>query len=189
VDEHDLVTVPALEEELLLVTAASHPLARKRRITPADLKKQSFVLFEAGSNTRRALDDFFIKEEIEPRLVTDTENVEIIKALVRAGLGITIIPYQAIARELASGQFFCSRIHGASLVRRTGWVYARTSRVPRAVQAVLESFDKIKPRLRLAPSPGGPRTPIAAAVKPRDPAAPNTPVADVPRAVDVPPAR
>ena len=63
----------------------------------------------------------------------DTENVEIIKAMVKTGLGIGIVPYQAIAREVRAEQFFCARIEGHQLVRETGWVYARANRVPRMI--------------------------------------------------------
>ena len=100
VEESDLVTVPVLREELLLVTMPTHPLARKRRIVPDDLAGQPFVLFEPGSATRRVIDSFFVTEKIEPTVVMDTENVEIIKAMVKTGLGIGIVPYQAIAREV-----------------------------------------------------------------------------------------
>jgi len=151
VDESDLVTMPVLKEELLLVTSGKHPLSRKKRITPQDLVRQSFVLFEAGSNTRRVLDSFFVREQINPKIVMDTENVEIIKAMVRSGLGITIIPYQAVARELRSGQFFCARIQGEQLMRETGWVYLRSNRTPRIVQEMLLAFERILPRLRLGP--------------------------------------
>jgi DNA-binding transcriptional LysR family regulator len=151
VGDPDLVTVPALQEELLLVTAPGHPLAQRPRITPADLRAQPFVLFEAGSNTRRVVDEFFVRNQVEPHIVTETENVEIIKALVRTGLGISIISYQSVAREVASGQFFCARIANHPLIRETGWVYMRANRVPRAVQEVLASFERIKPKLRLAP--------------------------------------
>ncbi|MPY91305.1 MAG: LysR family transcriptional regulator [Luteitalea sp.] len=150
----ELVTVPATEEELLLVTRANHPLAAKKRILPQDLRGESFVLFEQGSNTRRVIDEFFTRGRIDPHVVTETENVEIIKACVRAGLGITIISYQAVARETETGQFFCARIHGQKLIRKTGWIYVRSNRIPRAVQEVLSTFDRIRPRLRLSPAAG-----------------------------------
>src|SRR6266508_5365043 len=51
VEAADLVAVPVLEEELLLVTYPTHPLAKKKTITPADLDKQPFLLFEIGSIT------------------------------------------------------------------------------------------------------------------------------------------
>jgi DNA-binding transcriptional LysR family regulator len=151
VEQPDLVTVPVLQEELLVVTAAKHPLSRKRKVLPQDLVGQPFVLFESGSNTRRAIDEFFMSARIEPQIVMETENVEIIKAMVRNGIGITIIPYQAVARDVAAGQLFCARIEGRSLVRETGWVYPKMSRTPRAVQEVIRAFERVRPKLKLAP--------------------------------------
>ena len=149
--ESDLVTVPVLREELLLVTTPSHPLARRRRVVPRDLDGQPFVLFEVGSATRKVIDQFFATEKIEPTIVMDTENVEIIKAMVKTGLGVGIVPYQAVAREVRAGQFFCARIEGHELVRETGWVYARANRVPRMIDELLVAFEAIRGRLRLAP--------------------------------------
>jgi DNA-binding transcriptional LysR family regulator len=154
VEESDLVTVPVLREELLLVTMPTHRLAKKKIVLPQDLAGEPFVLFEPGSATRRVIDSLFVTEKIEPTVVMDTENVEIIKAMVRTGLGISIVPYQAVAREVRAGQFFCSRIGGHELVRYTGWVYARANRVPRMIHELQTAFDEIKGRLELAPKQG-----------------------------------
>ena len=151
IDQPDLVTVPVLQEELLVVTAAKHPLSKKRRVLPQDLAGQPFVLFESGSNTRRAVDEFFMTARIEPQIVMETENVEIIKAMVRNGIGITIIPYQAVSRDFTSGSLFCARIEGRSLVRETGWVYPKMSRTPRTVQEVIRAFERVRPKLKLTP--------------------------------------
>jgi DNA-binding transcriptional LysR family regulator len=151
VDDPALTSVPVMREELLLVTNPQHPLARKRHITPQDLARQPFVLFEAGSNTRKAIEEFFASEHIAPTVVTETENVEIIKALVRIGMGVTIIPYQAVAREVRSGHLFCARIAGQQLVRETGWVHLKLNRVPRPVQEMMKTFERIRPGLKLSP--------------------------------------
>jgi DNA-binding transcriptional LysR family regulator len=157
VEQSDLVTVPVLREELLLITTPKHPLAKRRRVAPRDLTRRPFILFEAGSATRRVIDHFFASENIEPTVVMDTENVEIIKAMVKTGLGIGIVPYQAVAREVRGGQFFCSRIEGHELVRETGWVYARANRTPRMIHELLTAFGEIRRRLRLSPLGGRPR--------------------------------
>src|ERR1700736_6019911 len=149
VEETDLGTGPVIHEALLLVTTPNPPLAKRRRIAPHDLVDYPFVLFELGSGTRRVIDRFFASEKIEPAVVMDTENVEIIKAMVKTGLGIGIVPYQAIAREVQTGQFFCARVEGHELVRETGWVYARANRVPRMIHELLTAFDAIKGRLIL----------------------------------------
>jgi len=153
VDVADLVSVPVLEEELLLVTYPTHPLAKKKTITPADLSRQHFILFETGSITRTLVEEFFAKERIKPEIVMETENVEIIKAMVRSGLGISIIPWQAAAADVSTRQLFCSRITGVSLVRQTGWLYPKMGRLPRAVTEVIRVFETMRPQLQAAVRP------------------------------------
>lgn len=151
VEGASLVVEPVIREELLLVMSPQHRLARKTPITSQDLASEPFVLFEAGSSSRRTIEAFFSREQIAPRVVTETENVEIIKALVRIRLGISIVPYQAVAREVHAGQLCCARIAGRRLFRETGWVYLRSSRPPRAVAEMRRIFEDIRPRLKLLP--------------------------------------
>jgi DNA-binding transcriptional LysR family regulator len=151
VDDPQLVSVPVMREELLIVTAPQHPLSRRKQILPKDLVRQPFVLFESGSNSRKTMDEFFQREQIEPKIVTETENVEIIKALVRIGMGISIVPYQAVAREVRAGHLACARIAGQQLVRETGWVYLKSARVPRAVQEMMQTLEGVRPKLKLSP--------------------------------------
>ena len=73
-------------------------------------------------------------------------------------LGIGIVPYQSIAREVRLGQFFCARIEGQELIRETGWVYARSNRVPRMISELLTAFDAIRGKLQAAPRRAGKRT-------------------------------
>ena len=119
VEGADLVQVPVMREELLLVMPPSHKLARKRRLTAEDLARQSWVLFERGSSTRRVIDDTFGARGIHPRIVMETENPEILKALTMIGMGLTILPYQSLAREarkLGDGLF----VRAEGLIERVG---------------------------------------------------------------------
>ena len=152
INEPDLVTKPVMREELMLVTFPGHPLARKGRIEPQDLVRQPFILFEPGSNTRRVIDQFFLKEEIRPRIVMETENVEIIKAMVRNGLGITVISHQAVERDVREGQLASCRIAGHTLLRETGWVYLKANRIPRKIDEMIRALDKTLPKQAAAPA-------------------------------------
>jgi DNA-binding transcriptional LysR family regulator len=153
IEASDLVSVPQLTEELLLATYPSHPLASQKKIVPADLEGQPFVLFETGSITRQIVGEFFARERISPPIIMETENVEIIKAMVRSGLGISIIPWQAAAADVTTRQLFCSRITGVSLVRQTGWLYPKMGRLPRAVTEVIRVFETMRPQLEAAVRP------------------------------------
>jgi DNA-binding transcriptional LysR family regulator len=154
VEASDLVSVPVLREELLLITYPAHPFAKKKTITPTDLDRQPFVLFETGSITRRLVEQFFARERIAPDIIMETENVEIIKAMVRSGLGISIIPWQAAVADVRTKQLFCSRLAGVSLERQTGWLYPKMSRLPRPVAEVMSVFETVRPKLEPTMRPG-----------------------------------
>jgi len=83
----------------------------------------------------------------------ETENVEIIKAMVRNGLGISVIPWQAAAEDVRQKQLFCSRISGHTLTRQTGWIYPKMSRLPRMVAEVMKVAEAVRPRLEAAVRP------------------------------------
>jgi DNA-binding transcriptional LysR family regulator len=158
IDDPALTAMPVIREELLLVTPAGHRLAKARAIPPHALVRQPFILFERDSNTRRVIDEFFVRADIKPRVVAETENVEIIKSMVASGLGVSIVPFQSVAREIRRGTLRVARIDGQTLVRETGWVHLRSDRVPRMVREMMDMLTRIMPRLRLAPLAGPKRT-------------------------------
>jgi DNA-binding transcriptional LysR family regulator len=152
VSDRALRVDPVWREEMLLVLPPEHRLARQNRsIDPGELAHEPFITFESGSNTRRAIDEFFARERLQPPVVTETGNVEITKAMVAAGLGVSIVPYQSIAREAAAGTLRYARVSGPPLVRTTGWVYLNSGRVPRMAAAMMEMLNTVAPRLELAP--------------------------------------
>src|SRR5258708_5667021 len=48
----DLEVLPGLKEEMVVVCARRHPLARQRVVDPRMLARQPLILFESGSHTR-----------------------------------------------------------------------------------------------------------------------------------------
>jgi DNA-binding transcriptional LysR family regulator len=147
IDDPAFTSVPVLREELMLVMPANHPLAAKGSVGVEALVGQPFVIFEQGSNTRRTLDEFFVREQIKPRIVAETENVEIIKSMVASGLGVSICPFQSVERETRGGSLKVARIRGQNLVRETGWVYRSDERVPRVVQEMMATLTRMAPTL------------------------------------------
>lgn len=146
--DRDLEVVPVLKEEMVVVTAKSHPLAGRRNVDVKTLASHPQILYEQGSNTRRVQDELFAQTEQPLNVAMETENVEIIKAMVRAGLGITLIPYAAIAREVRTGRLAITRVRGRRLYRQAGWVYLKSDYVPPPVSAMIELFDSMKDRFR-----------------------------------------
>jgi DNA-binding transcriptional LysR family regulator len=147
----DLEVLPVMREEMVVVTAPRHPLSHRRVVNPEELGKHPLIVYEPGSNTRKVIDQFFLDEEIPMDVAMETENVEIIKSMVSAGLGITIIPYMAIARDFRTRRFGYARVRGRRLYRETGWVYLKSDHVPRATSEMLRVFDLMKDQFNVNP--------------------------------------
>jgi DNA-binding transcriptional LysR family regulator len=143
----DLEVIPVLKEEMVVVTGRGHVLTRRRLVDAEELGRYPMILYEAGSNTRKAVDGLFVEAGVAADVAMETENVEIIKAMVASGIGVTVIPYSAVAREVRAGRFACARIRGRQLFRETGWVYLKTDPLPRAAAELLRLFEAMKERL------------------------------------------
>jgi DNA-binding transcriptional LysR family regulator len=140
----DLEVRPVLREELVIVTARRHPLAKQHLIDARSLARYPLVLFEQGSTTRRVIDQFFLTQQIPMNVAMETESVEIIKAMVASGLGITLIPYAAIAADVRGKRFGWARVRGMRLYRESGWVFLRSDYEPRPITEVLRVFDEMR---------------------------------------------
>lgn len=140
----DLEIIPVLKEEMVLVTAGKHALTRERTVDPRALARYPLILFERGSNTRKVVDELLLREGVPSNVIMETENVEIIKTMVASNLGVSILPYAAIAPDMRSGRFAWARLRGGRIYRETGWVLLKSDYVPRAVTEVLRIFDGMK---------------------------------------------
>jgi DNA-binding transcriptional LysR family regulator len=74
----------------------------------------------------------------------ETENVEIIKAMVGNGLGVSIIPFAAVAKDVRTKRLAQARVRGRKLYRETGWVYLKSDYVPRTITEMIRVFDQMK---------------------------------------------
>jgi len=142
--EPDLEVRQVLKEEMVVLTAPRHPLTRKRSVDARAMARHPLILFEKGSNTRKVVDEFFVAEGIPVNVIMETENVDIIKSMVAAGLGVTIVPFGAIANDVRAGRFAWARLRGHRLYRETGWVYLKSDYLPRSITEILRIFDAMK---------------------------------------------
>ncbi|WP_448681907.1 LysR family transcriptional regulator [Pseudomonas nicosulfuronedens] len=95
---------PWMADELLLVVAPDHPLARAERISLKDLAAARWVLREAGSGTRVTFE-----QQVLPRLGSvnaplEVSNAEAIKHLVGSGFGIGCLSQRVVQAELERGE-------------------------------------------------------------------------------------
>ncbi|WP_100400041.1 LysR family transcriptional regulator [Bacillus sp. FJAT-44742] len=79
-------------EDIVALLPSDHPLADQSSLSLDQLREDSFVLFPPGFILREIIVDACLQLGFEPSVSFEGEDVDAIKGLVSAGLGITLLP-------------------------------------------------------------------------------------------------
>lgn len=116
--ELDTVADAFAENPLVIIAAPSHPLAARRRIAPASLSQETFLIREPGSGTRSAMERFFAEQEVILAHTFEMSSNETIKQAVMAGMGIAFISARTITLELMVGRLLVLPVAGTPVMRQ-----------------------------------------------------------------------
>ncbi len=98
---HDRLTVEAAWDfDIVLVTASA---GLPRRCSLKDLAKVPFILFKSGSQVEKAIDSYLASFDFHPRVIMRFDNAEAIKAILRIGAGVSMVPHWAVQQEIRNG--------------------------------------------------------------------------------------
>jgi DNA-binding transcriptional LysR family regulator len=139
-DEVDVL--PWMTDHLVLVVPFNHHLARKKSVKMADLRKEMFILREAGSATRAAVAHHLKKADLEVETVMEMENPESVKKAVESGLGIAFISKFAVETELKAKSLVAISVNGLDISRELKIVYRKDKHLGRAAQAFIDIARK-----------------------------------------------
>ena len=138
----ELRTDPFCSDRFHLVCRADHPLARRRRPALADLAGEPFIHLARSSSVRQ-----HIEAAIRPaqmNRVMELEQLSTVAGMVRAGLGITVVP--ALTLFHFQHPDLATRPLNAPGLKREIFVIRRRDRsLSRAAQALLEFLLARKP--------------------------------------------
>lgn len=92
----DLVTLPCYEWQHVLVLPPGHPLAQKERVGLEDIAHESLITYHPSFTGRGKIDQAFATRKLQPRIVLEAIDSDVIKTYVRLGLGIGIVAEMAM---------------------------------------------------------------------------------------------
>ena len=95
----ELVTLPCYEWQHVLVLPATHPLAKKERLTLEDIAFEPLITYHPSFTGRTRIDNAFAQRQLTPRVVLEAIDSDVIKTYVRLGLGIGIVAEMAVAAD------------------------------------------------------------------------------------------
>jgi DNA-binding transcriptional LysR family regulator len=152
-----LVTDMICDDELQVVCAPSHPLARQKSIAPRTLTEHAYISREPGSGTREVIDHYLQKAGVAPdtmQVVMELGSPEALKGLVATGLGFAIMSRATVAKETQLGQLVQVPL-APRLIRQLAVVYPKERFHSRLVSgfvqfakerlAALQSANAVRP--------------------------------------------
>jgi DNA-binding transcriptional LysR family regulator len=96
----DITVTPWKKDELIIIAAPAHPLAKKRKLLETDLQQAKWILREPGSGTREKFEEA-MHGKIVPFL--ELGHTEAIKNAVMLGFGISCLSKTVVTDALANG--------------------------------------------------------------------------------------
>ncbi|OZF50117.1 LysR family transcriptional regulator [Rhodococcus sp. 14-2470-1a] len=84
-------------QQIFVHVAATHPFASRRALAVEDLADEAFVASPPSFQLRTLLDTWCAEAGFVPRVPFEISEIDTIEALVRAGLGIALLPKPEVA--------------------------------------------------------------------------------------------
>ncbi|MHB1074720.1 LysR substrate-binding domain-containing protein [Thiobacillus sp.] len=96
-DGLDIVREPFMENPLVVLAPASHPMARRKRIRFPELANAPFIVRERGSGTRLTVERVFDERNVPLKIRMELGSNEAIKQAVAGGLGLALLSQSTLS--------------------------------------------------------------------------------------------
>lgn len=134
----EVVAKPFMDNPLVVIASPEHPLCKRRKIPLAQLNEQTFLMREAGSGTRMAIERFFAEKGLTPSGSIEMTSNEAIKQSVQAGLGLGIVSVQTVELEIEVGRLAILNVASFPIMRRWYLVHRKEKRLSATAEAFKE---------------------------------------------------
>lgn len=105
------------EDNLVLIAHKSHAFAGRKSILLKHIQGQPYIAFESGIPTREAIDKLLSEHDIQVDYRMSNDNIFTLKKAVEAGIGVSIVPSNAVNEEVQKGSLIRLSIRDIKLTR------------------------------------------------------------------------
>ncbi len=113
----DVEAAVFMENPLVMIAPADHPLIKQKNIPLSHFADESFVVREVGSGTRGATQRFFDEHGVSFNTAIEMTSNEAIKQAVEAGLGLGIVSLHTLELELETGRIGILDVQDFPIIR------------------------------------------------------------------------
>ncbi|RAL22066.1 selenium metabolism-associated LysR family transcriptional regulator [Thermoflavimicrobium daqui] len=144
--EREVKVSPFMEDEMVFVVGASHPLAQQKpNVSLESLQNQVWIAREKGSGTREYMDHLIRKWGLQLKDILMISSNQGVKELVSRGIGVTCISRWVVQKEVDRGEMVMLSVFEQPIVRTLSYVLPMQTDLSRSGQVFLECLiDKSK---------------------------------------------
>lgn len=122
--EHlDISAHPFLDNPLVVVAPATHPLAQESHISLERLAQETFIMREPGSGTRRAFQKLLDEHNLSVKVRLELGSNEAIKQAIAGGLGLSVLSRHTLIKEGTTDELTILNVDGFPIQRQWYVVY------------------------------------------------------------------
>lgn len=137
-EDLELEASPFMDNPLVVIAPAGHPLAKERSIPLRHFQDEVFVVRELESGTRIAMERFFEERKMQLNTGMEMTSNSAIKHAVEAGLGLGIVSVHTLELELEAGRLIVLDVERFPIQRHWYLVRCKGKRLPPVAQAFLD---------------------------------------------------
>lgn len=106
-------------DELVAIARPGHRWTGLARVRARDFVDEPLVVYERNSHTFRIIERFLLEEGVFPRFAMEISDLEAVKRMVEAGLGVAVMATWMIREEILRGSLIARPLGTRGLHR--GW--------------------------------------------------------------------
>jgi len=137
-EEIDAIAEPFLENPLVVLAPSNHALVGKKKIPLARLAEEPFLLREAGSGTRMAVERQFAEHGLKMKVRMELGSNEAIKQAIVGGLGVSVLSRHTLALDAPMGQLAVLDVEGFPIERHWYVAYPAGKQLSVVARAFLD---------------------------------------------------
>ncbi|TAH74731.1 MAG: LysR family transcriptional regulator [Anaerolineaceae bacterium] len=104
VKSSDLISIPEVNDFLVLVCSTNHAFAKKKIVKLEELQYESFAMREQGSGTRELFERYMSEKGIPIRIAFEANSSDTIKKAVIDNQCLAVISIRLVEEEIKSGK-------------------------------------------------------------------------------------
>ncbi|WP_372998825.1 LysR family transcriptional regulator [Lutispora sp.] len=140
----DLISIPEVNDFLVLICSTQHPFAEKKIVKLEDLENESFAMREQGSGTRELFERYMLEKGMSIRIALEGNSSASIKKAVIENQFLAVISIRLVEEEIKNGKIHVIQNTDSDWDRYFSIVYHKNKIVTDEMENLIEVIKDYK---------------------------------------------